>query len=541
MNGKTNRRQTGQPRERGAVLAIAAITMIMMLLFSAMVIDIGLLMTERRQDQSAADAAATAGYMDRYSPSTLATTVVNSLNSNLDTTFTTADLNTCPAETLPTSANGWSLYTGYNCLAHNNSYTEIRVRIPTQELDTVFAGLGGVETIEHSAFAQAGAAPFNSNVLPYAITSSFGSSGCLKVGAANVPDASCSGSSSGNFGRVVFGLHGNDRVGTVPDCTGTKMYEINLAQGLDHDLSRFNQLPHNAVPVVDTDTCGTPPAPNSMRTDTGNVPQDTYDGLVGTATFTYPDGGLARWQRMGTQSYFQTATVNGITVDATPLWAFIDATDSDDVPTSCLPRIFAEGLDASPDWDNLNDVPLYVETHLNTSASTVQDRMVKLIERCLAHYEFGTWDDDNGFSPPEPVNGCGLDNICTDPVFDKNTQSEGDEEVYDIQQSPRFGYVPVMVQSTFPSGSGTVNIDYFKAVYLQRAYGGGCSSNSCPFVFDPGNFSAADASWTGAYAGQTKIDAISAFAFPIGILPNGLADPDAPNTFGKNRFIRLTR
>ena len=502
--------------------------MIMLLLFSAMAVDLGLLMTARRQDQSAADTAVIAGTPERHNESVLAQTVLDSLNSNLNNAFVLADLNTCPVETLPNT--NWATYPNYNCLAHNQSVTEIRLRVPTQEMDTVFASLGGLTTVSHSAFAQAGDVPRGTNVLPYAVAPNSGVYECLKVGAGNVPDPDCSGSSSGNFGRVVFGLWGKESLGTTQDCTGTKMYEINLAQGLDHDLSRYGYSPHFSPipPIIDTVACGSPSAPHAMKTDTGNVPDDTYDGLIGSTIF--PDGGPSRLQRLGGYSYFTDIEINSQVVDDTPLWEFISAGSSDNVPKSCHQDVFTEGLNATPDWTDVTKVPAPVEIHLLTYP--VQDRMLKLMERCLTHYEGLEWDDDGAMTitPGDTTKGC--TGSCDDALFARDSVVE-DEPEWDIQSSPRFGYVPEMIETTFPSGVGTVRIGAFRAVFLQRSYGGNCTTSSCDFIFDPG--------FGTNLSGQDKVNALTAFILPGTTLPGSLGDDDAPNLYGKVKFIRLTR
>ncbi len=272
--------------ERGVVLLISVVMMVMLLLFASIVIDVGQVMIARRQDQSTVDVAVVAGAMNRFDEAELAATVLDVINDNVDSPMALADLNTCAAETLPTD---WSTYPTYNCLAHNRSYTEIRLRLPEREINTAFGMLAGIDTISHSAFAQAGDRT-RGDVLPFAISATAGTYECLKSGAGNVPDDDCSGATSGNFGPVIFGLWGNELTGTTKDCLGKDQFMTNLAQGIDHDLSIYGTAPHvlPTAQVVDTDSCGTTPAPNAMKTYTGNTPQNLYDGILSDTTF--PDG-----------------------------------------------------------------------------------------------------------------------------------------------------------------------------------------------------------------------------------------------------------
>jgi hypothetical protein len=522
---------TDQPttHERGAILLIASVTMIMLLLFAAIVVDVGQVMLERRHDQSVADVAVIAGAMSRWDESELANTVLVTINDNLDDPMILADLDTCPSETLPPN---WATYPNYNCLAHNQSYTEIRLRLPEREIRTAFGLLAGVGSLSHSAFAQANDRA-KGDVLPFAISATAGTYECLKAGAGNVPDDDCSGADSGNFGPVIFGLWGNELMGTTKDCTGKDQFMTNLAQGIDHDLSIYGSPPHvlPTAEVVDTDSCGTTAAPNAMDTYTGNTPQNLYDGILSGDTF--PDGGGARFRRFDGMSWFQTTTIADADADDNPIWEFIDPTldASDDVPRSCWKDQFiGDGGGLNPDNDLLmTSMPSDVADHLLNF--DVPDRMIKLVQRCLEHYEGRDWDDEGALSPVDPTT-CHMSG-CTDPVFSLDSAKEG-EDIWDIQASSRFGYVPQLTAGTVLSGKTTVRIDSFRAVFLQRVYGGNCNPGGCTFIYDPG----VDSSYNGS---ASKANALTAFVLPPSSLPGRLGDPDAPNSFGVTRFVRLSR
>lgn len=511
-------------------MLIASVTMIMLLLFASIVVDVGQVMLERRHDQSVADVAVIAGAMSRWDEADLAATVLATINDNVDDPMTLADLDTCPSETLPPN---WSTYPTYNCLAHNQSYTEIRLRLPAREIRTAFGLLAGIGSIRHSAFAQARDRN-RGGVLPFAISATAGTYECLKAGASNVPDDDCSGAESGNFGPVVFGLWGNESMGTTKDCLGQDQFMINLAQGIDHDLSRYGQRPHvlPTAQVVDTDSCGTTAAPNAMETYTGNTPQNLYDGILSTTTF--PDNRGARFRRFDGMSWFQTTTIANADADDNPIWEFIDPglSASDDVPRSCWKDQFIGemgGLNTDNDpW--MSALPDDVENHL--ILFDVPDRMIKLVQRCLEHYEGRAWDDEGALSGAADDSDC-LPTGCTDPIFSRDTGYE-DEDIWDIQASSRFGYVPQLMAGADLNGNTTVRIDTFRAVFLQRVYGGNCSVGGCTFIYDPG----VGSSYNGS---ANKANALTAFVLPPASLPGRLGDPDAPNSFGVTRFVRLSR
>ncbi len=498
------------------MLPISAFVLVSLLLMSALVLDVGRMSLERRRDQTAVDTAIIAGAMNRSSQNDLTTTIVDSFNKNLNTTFTVADLDTCGTDTVPPD---WTPYPGANCLSRDPSWTQLRLRVPTQSFETSFATLAGVTEMEHTAVAQIHDRQ-RGVVLPFALSASAGDYECLKVGAGNVPDPDCSGSTSGNFGVATFGLWGNEQMGTATDCTGTgDQFMINVAQGLDHDLSRWGELPHNTVDVIDMDSCGSTPRPNSMTTTTGNTPQKLGLALFGGDTF--PDGGPSRLQRTGGMPWFSTTWVAGATLDDTPLWEYIDPTlsASDDAPASCFEDQFGPLSAVEPE---------VVRNHL--ALSPVADQKIKLMERCFAHFQGQSWDDEGALSPADVPDGCM--GACTTPIFSLDSEQE-EQDIIDLQASARFGYVP-QINSALPSGNGLVRIAKFRAVYLQRVYGGNCSSGGCPLTFDPG--------FGYTFTGTTdKASALTAFIFPAGILPNGLADDNALELYGSNRFVELTR
>lgn len=531
MRATKREERTKKQSERGAVLPVAAVLMTSLLLMSAVVLDVGRLAIERRSDQTAVDVAVISGAMTRSTDAALIEAVRASLDSNLSSTFTTSDLNTCGGDVLPA---GWTTYTLSNCIARDRSGTQLRVRVPTKEFPTAFALLAGLTEFEHTATAQIYDRRIGA-VLPFAVSAGASSYECLKVGAGNVPDPDCSGPTSGNFGVVTFGLWGNSQMGTSPDCNGTNVqFVVNVAQGVDHDLSRFGGAPHGASRVIDTSSCGTVLRPNAMTTTTGNTPQLLGAGLF--AAGTHPDGGPARMQRVGGQSWFTTTMVAGQTVDDTPLWDFISPalSSTDSVPRSCWRDQFvgdAGGLNTDNDSD-MTALPSDVANHLILVPRA--DRMIKLLERCLRHFQGLTWDDEGAFLPADPPVGCGGVGIpCTDPVFSRNTAEEFNE-IVDIQSSPRFGYAPQLTASSIPNGNTTVDIDQFRAVFLQRVYGGNCSTSGCSVNWDPGiGYSST--------VNTNKASALTAFILPAGILPNGLADPGALEAYGANRFLELTR
>lgn len=515
------------------------ITIAAMLLFSSVVIDVGQVMLARRQDQSAADAAALAGVPERYNETALIATVVEMLNLNIPrANFDASSLDTCAPETLPA---GWSYYPNANCLARDAYWGTIRVRVPTRVVTPAFAQLAGINEFEHSAFAEA-QADRTALVFPFAVPPSSAGHQCLKSGPSNVPDPACSGAASGSFGDLEFTAFGNPAFGTSNQCNSLNaIYEQNIAQGLDHNLSLYT-----GIEITDSTGCSNPegfPRPNSVSPGTGNKPDRVADGMLETST--YGDGGPGRLRRTSSLPTFSTTTISGSPADDTPLWEFIPGTLpspsgavvggfdlTDNVPRACYKNQFVGdrgGL--NPDNDSAmsalpSSVANYFWTQEQLGNISVEDRLIKLMVRCFDHYQGNQWTDNGNFTGVDWAVGSGCTGACSDPVFTVDSEQES-PDLFDIQWSPRFGYAPEILASE-TIGSDPVHFAAFRPVFLQRLYFGSSS------FFDPG-FSHSP---TG---NLSKVHAMTSFVIPAPMLPNGLGADDAAGKYGTTEFPVLTR
>ncbi|NNF55819.1 MAG: hypothetical protein HKN03_15435 [Acidimicrobiales bacterium] len=547
--------------ERGSALIVTVAAIAAMLLFASIIVDVGFVMIERRRDQSAADLAVLAAVQDRYDEAAMAATALVVLNENLPAPdVTDAELRSCSAETLEP---GWTVYPTYTCFAHNKTYSEIRLRIPTRTYSTALGQLAGINTIDHSAFAQAGAAPNRIEILPFALEADAGLYECVKTGTAT-PD--CTGGNSGNFGDLELFFVGNPDKGTVNKCNSPNViYPVNVAQGLDHDVAAYDGVPvaHAEETLCDlaVRAAATDPRVNGARPSSGNTPGTLAEGLMGPDTF--PDGEGSRLTRLGTLPGFTSIPLGknakAVVVDDTPLWHFItrDLTGAN-VPRSCHRDQFVGALDSGGNMDsggmNLPDddmfmtsIDLDVANYLLDPANGIDrpDRMVKLLERCLTHYEGNAWTDGvDAFGAPnfggsDPSAGC-LFSGCTDPVFGYN--SDPDDDIFDIEQSPRFGYVPQLRVADSLGSNNIVYFQHFRATFLQRVWGQHDR-------WDPGIYTAAQdpanslTSVIGeVYTGDNSTArVITGFVFPPGSLPGNLAELDAVGKVGSNASVELTR
>lgn len=516
---------------------LSALVLVGLMIFAAFAIDLGGLYAERRDDQNAADTSSLAGAMLlNDSDAVVVARVKDVAHKTLGATLTNAEWNSCTGITDPDLVD--NPLSGANCITTNGARTQLQVRVPEQVLDATFGRAAGITGYQHSAFAISGitSAGFGS-VLPFGMPASAGGGDgyvCIKSGSGGTSVEPCGGSSSGNFGYVDFGHFGNVDVGTPVDCGngGQRTRSANnMAVGVDHDLSRFNGTPWNGVAVVDTTACAATPqtaSPNAMDTLTGNtVSQSLAPGIAfGTG---FSDGGPGRLARTSPLLFGGsgvTRNVAGAQLDDNPLWQFIPDSfpAAASVPTSCHKSVFTTVLGG-----NLGGLPGNVRTFLTPKGTA--ERMRSLIQRCITHYTGSSWTAGGAISGGGDPSSCPASG-CTSPVFSRNSSSADSPDLPDIQYTSRFGYVPQLT-TDFPNGNATVYIASFRAIFLQRLLGS-CSANTCGLDFEPGLS-------TNQSSSPDDAEAVTAFVFPTGMLPNGLASSDAPFQIGTNRFVRLIR
>jgi len=549
--------------DQGFVLVLVALILVSMLIFAAMVVDIGGVYAKRRDDQNAADVAALAAVQDLRSPNK-ETAMFNSVKAHahtaLGTTLTDAQWDSCPsaADDPGALANQISFA---SCISYNA--VRVRVRLPDQLYQTTFAGLIGRDTIRHSAFAIAGLEPEGfGGILPFAVsgTSAEGGLSCLKSNSNGQASALC-GSTSGNFGFLDFShfgpVLGEPSLNTVQSCGSgdtQARIESNTAMGVDHQLSLQGTV--HLTPVADApDACqNNIEFPDAAYTQTGNLSNEITAGLFHRSTL-FSDGEPARLQRKdarlfgtGGSRIDDVATVDDL--DDNALWRFIPPNTGPtqatvaDFPVSCQRNQFVNSSNAYYDPISANpNLDADVATFLSGVDNT-RDQILALMTRCFAHYRDQSWDGtpvgslQTTSGQNEPPSGC--DGECTSPVFTLDSDPTESPNIFDIQYTSRFGYVPEI--ASFPSGT-SVKVPFvrFRAVYMQRLV---IEDGGSQDFFDPGfgpDYSGFTSNSDTNLAGYSRVGESLSFVFPDGMLPGRLADEDAPFLLGVNQFPLLVR
>jgi hypothetical protein len=363
------------------------------------------------------------------------------------------------------------------CVTFNRSFTRVRVRIPRQTFSTLFGGILGYSSTATSTVATAQVSGVgNSGLLPFVLFSGYGNGlTCFDTGGGS--PSSCPGG-GGFFGELDYLQYGNDELGTTPSCGNGgahARFAENTAMGADH----FYSADPNTTINDDCVNAG----PNMVGQGTGNS-QFFDEGLVSGGP--YADGEDARLQRFPTSwpGGWPNVLEQGETVDNRPLWTFIDPAlqGSTSVPASCWPSAFTAV--ATPAAGDL------------------------LLGACINDYVAGGY---------------------TTPVFSRNDgPTEQPLDIVDIQSSPRFSYVPQVVDSD-PNKSGCNNclrIQQFRSVFIQEVM----ANNPQQLDWEPGPWNTGD-------VGSHKAEAMKAWVLPDNMLPAGLRGK--PVSIGANAIVQL--
>ncbi len=510
---RTNRLNRRETDERGAVLVFTVMVLVVMLGMSALVVDLGYARSQRRQVQTAADAAVLAG----------AQQLPNRTNAE-------ADAKTYALNNLAGGNLNWAGCTDTplavasttQCISFNTSFTRMRVRTPVQTYSTVFAKIFGDGSTQTRTLAEARIVnPTESGLLPFNMFSGFGAGeACLDSGGAGGAVEPCTGPTSGNFGFLDFHLYGNEDLGTTASCSNggqNQRLDDNIAMGADHVYT-----PHPTGTGSGADDDCVTAGPNRVAQGTGNGA--AFDaGMRSGGSFS--DGDPARLRR----GNYPKVSVGGYQLDNKPLWEFIPSAANAGVPASCQRATFDARVIGTPPVGVSRQVWLH-----------------RALSQCFFEYACGrvdAWAGNIVGQPAAAWNNCAgaragailapcNGSACTAALFTANSATEAPLDLYDIQLSPRFVYVPQVWASNVscPGGSGSYcyYIKQFRAVFLQRLVG----NNVNQLDFEPSG-----GAWTGTYSGQAK--AITAFVMTGSMMPGNIGTQ--PGSLGENQFVSLIK
>jgi hypothetical protein len=509
--------------DRGAVAVLVAASMILLLGFAALAIDIGAGYSERRADQTAADTGVMSGAV--YVPngvSAMRTNLLNIAEQNLPNNYSAAEWQSiwencvdpaadrnfggyvfqpipAPSGWAPVDSNNW-------CISVASAGGLIRVRLPDQLIDTSFGRIVGVNQLSTGAFAVA-KVNFGSGaggILPFGLPSGANGHVCLSSGPTGLAIDPCTGAASGNFGTLKGPKFGNPDIPTAVNCGASPLNQVlaqNISHGYDHTVTVHPDDPTVSTANEIRDQCNPNPAPgyfapfpNTLETDTGYPGLGLEVGLVGNNVGTVPGSPLPPRLAQGAGS---TTTLFGRTANDVPLWSYLinnpSIYDNSSAPTICDPTTF----DGAPgEWDG--------DTATVESNSSWQH-----MQACINAY--------NALPSPGVMFSSGIAN-----------------------NTARFVWIPMFWESSLGSGLSWRHVELFQPAYLQTtAWKQGTSWR----FHHPGENDGAGnhcIDETGAFAscaGPLNMQQLSAFVLPLSSLPSSVTGTTPPGGPGPNPFV----
>ncbi len=523
-------------REEGAIAVIFALLIVVLIVFTAFTVDLGMAWAERREAQTAADAGAMAGAL---ASGDVLTDAMDFVERNV-VSATPLDWTACPVPDPHFSSftdDAGDLVTFQlvdsgvtNCIwigSANTASTEtfIGVRVPNQAVETAFARVIGVDTIDVDASAIARlSATAEAKVLPFLLPPAAATHSCLGSPPGGLSHAPCSGGTTGNYGYLGSPQHGDDSLGTVLACGSNtaqkaQILKANIAIGIDHPITTdplWPTDPSTADPDF-LDVCvggGVPPyVPNSLDIVQGVQFDDSLQsGMVSNETF----GALnapSRLQHPQPSGLSPVLKAAGLPSVVAPLRTVRTQNSG-----------IVQQLDNIGLWE-------YISSGTNLCKPDLEPRKT-------------LWG--NNASPPIDAVVGGPD--ATDAVLACLNSMELGHPTYNpattvtfspaLLESPRFAVIP-QIWNTVPSGNSVDRaIEHFRAVYLQATWYAGPQhvkfvdiNGDEQVVFHPGE-GVDDGASTKNNANSIKIDGVSALLIPVDATPGGIIDlgPDADQT-----------
>ncbi len=284
------RRRPARRNERGAILVLAAVLMTALMGMAAIAVDLANARQQHRQSQGSADAAALAAAQDLPRPVDVVATAKEYAAENHG--VTSADWVGCqdpdPLPELPDLANS------NTCISIDEAFSRVRVMMPVRQVETYFARVLGVRTVDVRADATAEAKlRRDDRIIPATVAAATGSGlNCIEAGGSNVGGVCSGASTTGNFGSFDA-----PRLNIFKTSNTDDTLRINYSMGVDHVLSiygtgspRVCDFYHPIRTPCSTTNVASGLDANHIRALTGNTLPPLTDGLVRDDTISTDEG-----------------------------------------------------------------------------------------------------------------------------------------------------------------------------------------------------------------------------------------------------------
>ncbi len=261
--------------DRGATIILVAAAMFLIMGIAALVVDFGLGLSERRQDQNIADVSVMGGALSALQDSSIndgALEVRTLVETNLDNGFSAAQWQTAWENCADPDALAFTILPNIDCISWqtaDDAWT-LRVKVPDQDVDTTFAKVLGFTTLTTNAAAEATMELVEGgDILPFALFAGPDTESCLKDSSGPALPPPCDGPATGQFGPF-------DPYKFAPGmgfCSSTNnVFVYSVGRGIDHPLSTFGNYTVGDTEAIEGCSAGEPDSvsPNTVDQSPGN-------------------------------------------------------------------------------------------------------------------------------------------------------------------------------------------------------------------------------------------------------------------------------
>lgn len=553
-------------RERGAAVVIFALLLTVLLGVSAFAVDIGKVYTERRHDQNTVDAAVMSGLVEGVLGGGVVNDIVAEVRDKVNTTLgysvPPGDWAACAdAGQLHFTARELSTSPVTDCISFSQTFDELRVKLPRQEVEGIFGPAVGFAnkfvTAEANAKIESG-----TGSPPFVALSTAGQGDfvCLRTSSSGDPIALANGNGPGV--PATFPTPDNGILPLRPDPCDTVAFENSgfgtllpwryqgtenyaecsrtgndstteaVAIGVDHVMGVFKNGYAGSAPeetrIDGGDGCSVA-FPNTFEVDQGLAAGELRCALIskhndGITDDTECLGVVPRFHQgdyvQGSQRFL------GEKIDNAPPWRFMrPAADlaASFVPVSCI------AVAASRSSDNFSFSEVIFT---GTPYENVADNDWDHYDKFDAFTECTTlWGGETA-----PHSGVYYDSV---ELF-----------TLEIGESARFAFIPQVYEDQIDSHTGFVHIEGFVPAFMYRMYTKSASTMCDPAdprattyaVLDAGQVHHAPDLTNSCGANNGKVDRLSSLILACGMVPDKLCNKTTQQPAGLDIYeFRLTK
>jgi hypothetical protein len=453
------------------VLVVAS--MLVLVMFGAFAVDLGAAWSQRRENQAAVDSGGIAGALQTRGTDAQATAIALSDAEIVRITYNSIDPDMTAAEwaaewvacTDPDKGAEFTITGSSDCISYDGSLSKIRVRTPQVDTNTTFAGVIGLDTLQTDAVAEV-------------IITLLAEGKVLPFG---LP--------GGAAGQTEICLKSGANPNGIPPCDGPVTGNFGFLDITEYGNSQLNtttncdtqtntRMARNIARGIDHPLATTNNALAPFRTDVDGC----FEGLL-----------LFMPYSLATETGNKTGVLDN---------GFIDGIDG---YTGRLTRSTRLTTGAK----NFDDIPL--SEYLNPAGESICNPVV-------------------GHTPPYNHDEM---QVCITAMIAANTGTTyfngANDTGPNINDSVRFGWVPLFHGVTLGTGNTTLNISEFRPIYIQTTFWK-CNSSNCDAIHDPGEPMGGT---QGTIGGNDNLEALTALQLPVWALPAEARKPflfDESNT-----------